>query len=245
MSLYHGLRTVRNALIHYFIKRAILLLDADDYSNLAKAVAPDIGLLMGIPMPLSSRQTHDCDCLSIEDELIAQCKVLIQSKDTQSLDLGCGETPRNPFQASKVYGIDISIQRGENIVQADLFTRPIPFQDASFDFVTAYDFIEHVPRTLCEHGETRFPFVQLMDEIARVLKPEGLFLSLTPAFPSQQVFQDPTHVNPITENTFPIYFCQSSDSPPLARMYGLRSTFQLISQKWTTFYLLSLMQKKS
>lgn len=62
---------------------------------------------------------------------------------------------------------------------------PIPFASASFQYTTAYDFIEHVPRVLAtQDSRTRFPFIELMDEIHRVLKPQGLFLPKTPAFPS-------------------------------------------------------------
>jgi hypothetical protein len=45
-----------------------------------------------------------------------------------------------------------------------------------------------------------------MNEIFRTLKPGGIFFSKTPAYPISAVFSDPTHVNNITADTFPLYF---------------------------------------
>ena len=74
--------------------------------------------------------------------------------------------------------------------------QPIPYPDCSFDSISAFDFIEHVPRILAINQEsTKFPFVELMSEIWRVLKPNGMFYALTPAFPHGAAFHDPTHVN--------------------------------------------------
>jgi SAM-dependent methyltransferase len=120
---------------------------------------------------------------------------------SQSLDLGCGKTPRNPFLAQTVFGVDIRPDAERHILQADLTQAAIPFDDSSMDFITAFDFIEHVPRVVYLPA-IRYPFIELMNEIHRVLKPNGLFLSQTPIFPFSACFTDPTHVNPITSETF-------------------------------------------
>lgn len=145
---------------------------------------------------------------------------------TKTLDLGCGSKPRNLFNMDEIYGIDIQNNINPNIVNADLAVEPIPFPDAFFDSVTAYDFIEHVPRVIYNPNR-RFCFVELMNEIYRVLKPEGVFYSFTPGFPSQPAFTDPTHVNVITEDTFPIYF---DDVNRYAAMYGFTGYFKIESQ---------------
>ena len=66
----------------------------------------------------------------------------------KTLDLGCGQNPRNPFYADEVFGVDIVKSNQKNILLADLVIEKIPFPDSTFDFVTAYDFIEHIPRLL-------------------------------------------------------------------------------------------------
>ena len=101
---------------------------------------------------------------------------------SKTLDLGCGVNPRNPFGADELYGIDIRPNENENIRVADLAIEPIPFPDEYFDFVTAYDFIEHIPRIIYNPNR-RFCFIELMNEIYRVLKAGGSFFSSTPAFP--------------------------------------------------------------
>ena len=123
----------------------------------------------------------------------------------KTLDLGCGLNPKNPFNCDEIYGIDIRENKDKNILNIDLVVDPIPFDDNFFDYVSAYDFIEHIPRIIYL-PKRKFAFVDLMSEIYRVLKPGGSFLSHTPAFPNSAAWRDPTHVNIITNETFPLYF---------------------------------------
>ncbi len=157
---------------------------------------------------------------------------------TVSLDLGCGAKPKNYFGASILYGIDIRNDLDNNVVKADLAIQPIPFKDNAFDFVTAHDFIEHVPRVLYL-PERRNSFVELMSEIWRVLKAGGKFLSVTPAYPHPAAFRDPTHVNIIAEDTYSEYFCGNE---PAGRMYGFVGGFNLVSQNWNGPYLVTIME---
>jgi hypothetical protein len=67
---------------------------------------------------------------------------------TKTLDLGCGDTPKNPFNMDVVYGVDIRKVPEKNILKADLAVERIPFDSDMFDAVSAFDFIEHVPRII-------------------------------------------------------------------------------------------------
>ena len=151
---------------------------------------------------------------------------------TKHLDLGCGSKPRNPYNRNELWGVDINreaLQLG-NIKLADMSFEKIPFETNYFDSVSAYDFLEHVPRALASANEKsiRFPFVELMNEIWRVLTPGGLFYAVTPAYPRQEAFVDPTHVNIITENTHS-YFTE----PHLqAKMYGFVGSFKVRRAEW-------------
>lgn len=159
---------------------------------------------------------------------------------TKTLDLGCGTVPKNPFNASEIYGIDIR-EESERILIADLAVEPIPFEDCFFDYCSAFDFIEHIPRVI--YLPTRkFSFVDLMSEIYRVLKPGGKFISFTPAFPHAPAWRDPTHVNIITTETFPLYF---DDKNKLAKMYGFVGGFEIESQHWheNNIHLISILKK--
>ena len=158
---------------------------------------------------------------------------------TRSLDLGCGQQPRNPFNADQLFGIDVREDLQANIRRADLAIEPIPFGTAAFEYVSAYDFLEHIPRVIYV-PERRNAFVELMNEIYRVLKDGGLFLAFTPAYPHAAAFQDPTHVNIITEHTFPLYF---DDANRWAAGYGFTGAFMIRLQEWRGPHLLTVLQK--
>jgi SAM-dependent methyltransferase len=152
---------------------------------------------------------------------------------TVSLDLGCGETIRNPYLALTVVGLDIQ--------DADLAIEPIPHPDDYFDFVTAYDFLEHIPRLLYV-PQRRYPFVELMSEVWRVMKVGGKFLSSTPAFPHAPAFQDPTHVNIITPLTFAEYF---DDEKTWAKQYGFKGKFHINNMRYHGPNLIAELEKVS
>ncbi len=153
---------------------------------------------------------------------------------TRHLDLGCGPHPRNPYHCDELHAVDLVLpvgaktnaQQAPHFKCANLSLQPIPHLDSSFDSVSAFDFLEHVPRILAtpDGMSTRFPFIALMDEIHRVLKQRGRFYALTPAYPSPEAFQDPTHVNIITDETWR-YFCGET---PMARPYGYKGHFELL-----------------
>jgi SAM-dependent methyltransferase len=158
---------------------------------------------------------------------------------TRTLDLGCLFKPRNEVGADEAYGIDFTATPENNVVKADLVVDPIPFQDEYFDWVTAHDFFEHIPR-LIYMPHRRQPFVELMSEIHRVLKMGGTVLSVTPAVPQWgPLFTDPTHVNYITDQTFE-YF----GSNRFAALYGFTGQFQIDQQQWNGMgQLITVMRK--
>lgn len=143
---------------------------------------------------------------------------------TRHLDLGCGPVPRNPYGCDELYGVDLSGAVGEGAIRrANLALEPIPWPDDHFDSVSAYDFLEHVPRVLptADGRDTRFPFIELMNEVWRVLRPGGRLYACTPVYPGKAAFQDPTHVNIMTVDTHH-YFVQPQR---MAAMYGFRGDF--------------------
>ena len=180
-----------------------------------------------------------------EAKSVDQClKGLIASASdlhgTNTLDLGCGLNPQNPFRAEHLYGVDIRDNPSANIKSADLTVEPIPFEDNAFDFITAFDIIEHIPRVIYLPTR-RFPFIELMNEVWRTLKPNGYFLSHTPVYPFSAIFSDPTHVSVLTHETFTGYF---DDVRRSAEMYGFKGSFKVVSQHLIIPHLVSVLQKK-
>ena len=80
---------------------------------------------------------------------------------------------------------------------------------------------------MLSNGELSNLFIELMNKIYRVLKPNGKFLALMPVYPRPSAFVDPTHVNFITPKTH-TYFAGIN---PGGVMYGFTGNFERLQAK--------------
>jgi O-antigen biosynthesis protein len=104
-----------------------------------------------------------------------------------ALDLGS-------YQARRPGYLGVDKRRGEGVdVVCELPDR-LPFGDSSVGVVRAMDFLEHVEDK-----------VTLMNELYRVLAPNGLLLSMTPSTDGRGAYQDPTHISYWNENSYWYY----------------------------------------
>lgn len=64
--------------------------------------------------------------------------------------------------------------------KANLVFEAIPFSDNYFSSISAIDFLEHIPRQIClgSSNELVYPFINIMNEVWRVLTPGGKFLAV-------------------------------------------------------------------
>ena len=129
------------------------------------------------------------------------CSYLFQSfgfeKGMKLLEPGCGRGEfLNNFKqlGLDVVGIDISPEAVEfendfEVKLCDIEKEKLPFDDNSIDIVYSKSFIEHL------HYPERY-----LEEAYRVLKPNGIFLTLTPDWQSNYkiFFDDFTHRTPFT-----------------------------------------------
>lgn len=102
------------------------------------------------------------------------------------LDLGSGQNTREGFT-----GVDI--MKGAD-VELDLYKTPWPWKDNSVESINCSHFIEHVPS-----------LIDFMNECHRILKPGGQMVVIAPYYSSVRCWQDPTHKNAISENSFLYY----------------------------------------
>ena len=86
-------------------------------------------------------------------------------------------------------------------------------EDNSVDEIRAFDFLEHI--TL---GRTVF----VIEEIYRVLKPDGYFEHFTPSTDGRGAFQDPTHKSFWNINSWLYYTSRQWN------LYGIKALFGII-----------------
>jgi len=116
------------------------------------------------------------------DELLAKNQGI-------QLDIGCGANKQPDF-----VGIDVRPLDGVDIVQ-DLQIQPWPLPGASVIRAVSHHLVEHI-------NPANFGFINFMDEVWRIMKPQGQFAISCPHGSSQGYIQDPTHINPINETTW-------------------------------------------
>lgn len=131
-------------------------------------------------------------------------KLLKSKNQGVKIDLGCGENKQPGF-----IGIDIRPLKGVDIVH-DLEEFPYPLPDECASLIVASHLVEHI-------NPHKGVFVNFMNEIWRLMKVDGEFLISTPYAGSPGYYQDPTHCNPCSENTWR-YF-DPLDKSGLYRIY--------------------------
>lgn len=96
--------------------------------------------------------------------------------DKKILDFGCGKRKR-----ANAIGIDRN-PRSDADVLHDLNHFPYPFADNTFDEIYCDNILEHLDDV-----------VQVMVELHRISKPEGIVEITVPFFPHRNANTDPTH----------------------------------------------------
>lgn len=105
------------------------------------------------------------------------------------IDLGCGDHKMPGY-----LGVDMRDLPGVDVVQ-DLEEFPWVLPDGCAMHVMASHLVEHI-------NPAKGGFIKFMDEVWRVLIPNGTFIISAPYAGSPGYWQDPTHINGVTERTF-------------------------------------------
>lgn len=109
------------------------------------------------------------------------------------LELGCGPNKK----LAGAIGIDAINYEGVDIV-GDVFEVLSNFPEKSVDSVHSFHFFEHISN-----------FQELLDEIARILKPGGNLEVVVPHFSNPYFYSDPTHKTSFGLYTFCYYASES------------------------------------
>lgn len=122
------------------------------------------------------------------------------------LNLGCG------IQKIEGYiGLDIQERVAPDVV-CDI-SSGLPYEDNSIEQVRAFDFLEHIAP-----DKTIF----VVEEIWRVLKPDGILEHLTPSTDGRGAFQDPMHRSFWNINSW-LYFTEDA----YRALYGIKAKFRV------------------
>jgi SAM-dependent methyltransferase len=103
------------------------------------------------------------------------------------LNLGCGILLLDDFL--NVDKVDIRVRfpervEGKDFLQCDLNKKPWPWLDSTAEAIVMRDSLEHL---------TSGSFIEVMEEVWRVLVPNGQFACQVPDATTAQAFVDPTH----------------------------------------------------
>jgi len=151
------------------------------------------------------------------------------------VDLGCG------FRKKGNIGIDITKENTDADLVCNLGFEPLPLPDNSVHKIVCRDFLEHLPKAYYSEATKRlkYPIIDLMNEIWRVLRPGGTFTSHTPCHPHVEVHRDPTHLSVWTLESMD-YFCGKYR---VAKIYGVKEWFELVENRMDGFYLYAVLRK--
>jgi predicted SAM-dependent methyltransferase len=105
------------------------------------------------------------------------------------LNLGCG------FDKRLGYVNADNFMECEPDILCDLESFPWPFPDGEFDYILMKHVLEHVG--------SEFPvFKRIMQELYRIVAPNGIIEIHVPHFSHWSFWSDPTHVRGFTDTTF-------------------------------------------
>jgi 2-polyprenyl-3-methyl-5-hydroxy-6-metoxy-1,4-benzoquinol methylase len=139
---------------------------------------------------------------------------LAPERDAKILDVGCGTgallVRLHTFGFKNLYGVDIApplnLKGGINFFECDLDNFNVPLEAGTVDLALAVEVIEHIEN-----------IGQLLQELSRLLRPNGSIMLTTPNVHSVEarvrylltgnlkqfdVLGDPTHVTPIFQFPF-------------------------------------------
>lgn len=142
------------------------------------------------------------------------------------LDIACGQR----LQAEWI-GLDIApeenvyVEKGAKYIEHNVLKFPWPIASGSVDQARCSHFVEHIPHKI--EGCEKDGLIAFMEEVYRVLKPEGVIVITCPYYLSQRAHQDPTHCRSITEMTF-WYFSSKWMKAMAMSHYGIRTNFEVV-----------------
>jgi len=128
------------------------------------------------------------------------------------LDIGCGKR-KTTHPDVKVTGLDKYNLPGIDIV-CDIEKTPLPLENESFDIIIANHILEHIDN-----------FFPLMEELHRILKPNGIIKIRVPCWQSHDAFSSPDHKRFFGLRSFNFFLSDCSEN------YYTKARFEIIKKE--------------
>lgn len=124
------------------------------------------------------------------------------------LDIGCGDRPEfvegdgiDKYNYSQKYVFDIEEIRSKEDLDSNWGIGWWTIPSDTYDKVKAQHILEHI--------KSAEAFINILNHIWRVAKPNALFVGEFPRYTSKNFFRDPTHCRPLSENSFDAFLVGS------------------------------------
>lgn len=140
------------------------------------------------------------------------------------LNLGCGGS-----KFPNAIGVDINSNSAADVIH-DLNEFPWPFKNNEFDVVYAFHIIEHLD-----------DYMKALEEIHRIVKPNGKIIIKVPHFSSAAMYGQPDHKHFFTCKLFEVHIDKTIFKLEKLELRYLLSTnrkknaFEKFLNKWLTF----------
>lgn len=149
------------------------------------------------------------------------------------LNIACGQRLQSGWTGLDIASKEkVNIPAGAAYVEYDVLKFPWPIASNSVSEAYCSHFVEHIPHQL-SFEMYKNGLIVFMEEVYRVLEPQGTIRIECPYYSSQRAHQDPTHCRSITENTFR-YFDKEWLAANGMSHYGIETDFEVVS---TVLYL--------
>jgi predicted SAM-dependent methyltransferase len=125
------------------------------------------------------------------------------------LDLACGQRKQEGF-----LGVDSSPECNPDFL-VNLTEFPWPFEDNSVEGACSLHFLEHLD------GDQQIKF---MEELYRILQPQGEAVIVVPRWDTERAWKDPTHKRPVPKEAFNYYNAEWRQKNNLGH-YNIRCDF--------------------
>lgn len=125
-------------------------------------------------------------------------------------------------------------------VICDIEKERLPFKDNSVDEIACYETLEHMGHDR-DNPDKLEALIFLMNEMWRVLKPEGILKGKVPGT-TDGAFADPTHKRVFTQSTFDYFtgvnmFNSGQPSRPRQADYGIKPWYKILVDSGIRFIL--------